>query len=76
MVAAFVLLLLGKWGFIDWLVIHGNNLLSQMAQCQFCLSWWANVILTILLCVYVQDFSAHYILIPFVATPITRKFLW
>lgn len=76
MIAAFVLLLFGKWGLIDWVVVHGNKPLSQMAQCQFCLSWWTNVALTILFCLFVWDFSIYYILVPFVATPITRKFLW
>ena len=38
--AAFVLLLLQKWGVIEYVQVHGNDFFSEMFQCNFCLSWW------------------------------------
>ena len=73
--SAWLLLLLNKLGAIDWLEINGNDFFSKMARCQFCLSWWTNVVFTTIGVLATNDFATLFIL-PFVATPITRKLLW
>ena len=74
--SAWVILLLAKLGFVDWLAVHGNKIFSELAQCTFCLSWWTNVAFTALFAFSVGDVYAEILIIPFVATPITRKMLW
>ena len=74
-VSAWILLLLGKWNAIEWLATNGNELVSKMAQCNFCLSWWANVAVACFVMV-AFDLGIVMICVPFVATPITRKMLW
>lgn len=76
LLSAFILLLLAKIGMIDWFIVHGFRLLSDLAQCQFCLSWWTNVAVTVVACLFFVDWYTEILLIPFVATPITRKLLW
>ncbi len=71
--AAFIILLCSKWGVIEWLQIHGSKLISEMANCDFCLSWWACLILTIIVLCFVGD--VHMIAVPFIATPIARRML-
>lgn len=51
--AAFIVLLAKKVGIIEWMQVHGDKVLSQMASCDFCLSFWAGTLLFIVLaCVY------------------------
>ena len=75
LISAWVLLLLNKIGAIEWLAVNGNKLISEMAQCQFCLSWWTNAIITLFIVLTLNDY-ATLLLAPFVASPITRKLLW
>lgn len=75
-ISAWVILLWAKLGFVDWLAVHGNKIFSELAQCTFCLSWWTNLAFATIFALSVGDLSAPTILIPFVATPITRKMLW
>lgn len=72
-VGAFILSLLTKWGVIEWLQVHGSDLVSRMANCWFCLSWWVNVLLAILAMIVTQHWEC--MAIPFIATPITRQLL-
>jgi hypothetical protein len=44
---SFVLTLAGKWRIIEWLQMHGTELISKAANCRFCLSWWTNLIYSI-----------------------------
>lgn len=39
--AAYALILLAKWGVVEWLQVRGGRLVSELASCDFCLSWWA-----------------------------------
>ena len=34
---AFVLLLAYKVGIVEWMQVHGNELVSKMAHCDFCM---------------------------------------
>lgn len=69
--AAFALLLLKKWGIIEWLQVHGNDLISKMANCDFCLSWWTCLVVAIVAAILAQDPLC--ILTAVMATPLTRK---
>ena len=73
LVAAFGLTLLSKWGVIEWVQIHGNDFFAKMFNCEFCLSFWAGVVLAILL-VFITGNPAL-LMIPFCSTMITRFLL-
>ena len=71
LVAAWVILLLNKWGVIEWLQVHGNVLVSKAASCVFCLSWWVCVAVSLVLFILTGDWSL--VFAPVLATPITMK---
>ena len=37
--AAFVVLLVKKWGFAEWMQIHGDKYLSKLFGCDLCMSF-------------------------------------
>lgn len=71
LVAAFVLLLLKKLGFVEWLQVHGNDFVSELAHCDFCLSWWTCLIVAIVTATTTQN--PYIVFTAVLATPITRK---
>jgi hypothetical protein len=71
--ATFFLLLAYKWRVIEWLQVHGNEFVSQLANCTFCLSWWTCLAVSLIFLVESRDLA--FLFIPVVATPITRKML-
>lgn len=72
-IATFFLLLAYKCGAIEWLQVHGNNFVSQLANCTFCLSWWMCLLVSMIFIIESRDWSL--LIVPVVATPITRKML-
>ena len=53
LVAAFAILLAKKLGAVEWLQVHGDRFMSQMASCDFCMSFWAGTIVFVLIsCAY------------------------
>lgn len=73
LLSAYVLLLMRKWGIIERVQVHGNDLFSEMFGCDFCLSWWTNVAMCLIFVIFTAD--AWLFLAPLCATPITRKLL-
>lgn len=73
LVAAFVLTLLRKWGVIEWVQVHGNDFFAKMFNCDFCLSWWACV----MICLFALVVTGNplYFVVPFCSTIITRILL-
>lgn len=71
--AAFVILLAEKWGAIEWLQVRGSKLVSKMAHCSLCLSWWVCVGITVIVVIRTWEFSL--LAVPVCATPITRMML-
>lgn len=71
--SAFLLILAIKWKVIEYMQVHGNDFFSKLANCDFCLSWWANCIL----CLSAFSVTGDVVLlaVPFVATMITRKLI-
>ena len=61
-VAAFLLTLLKKWGVIEYVQVHGNDL-----------SWWAGVVLSVLFAICTGNPAL--LLVPFCSTMITRYLL-
>lgn len=73
LLAAFLLTLLRKWGVIEWVQVHGNDFFSKMFSCDFCLSWWMGVVLSVAGALIVNDPAV--LLIPFFSTALTRRLL-
>lgn len=71
LVASFFLLLFKKVGIVEWLQVHGGNLISELAHCDFCLSWWLSLIVAIIAAAIVGDWWV--ITTAVLATPICRK---
>lgn len=70
LIAAFVLLFANKLGFIEWLQVNGNRFFSEMARCNFCLSFWVGLVLSILFVVYTGNMNILFV--PVISTPLTR----
>lgn len=68
--AAFIVLLSGKLGVLDWLQIRGNEFINKLANCTFCLSWWSCVIASITFALITGDIE--YLLAAPLATPLTH----
>ena len=73
MLAAFVLTLLRKWGAIEWVQVHGNDFFAKMFSCDFCLSWWAGVLICFFALIFTGNLS--FLGVPFCSTMITRVLL-
>lgn len=74
--SAFILTLLFKWGAIEYMQVRGCKIISKMAQCNFCLSWWSCLTLAMLIALSSGrlDFIDG-VVCAFCATPITRILL-
>lgn len=71
--AAFAVLLMKKWGIVEWLQVNGSDLISKLANCNFCLSFWAGVLLSAMAVLLTGN--GYFMAIPFFSTPITRYLL-
>ena len=71
--ASFLLLLAYKVGLVEWMQVHGSELVSKMAHCDFCTSWWLCVLLTIMILAVTGEL--YFFVVPFIATPLTRHWL-
>lgn len=70
MLAAFIVLLVKKWGVDEWMQVHGDKLLSQLFSCDLCMSFWAaGIVSIIMVCVTGDGFL---IFVPLLSTPVTR----
>lgn len=68
--AAFAILLIGKLGIRDNIIAKAPKLISQLFDCDFCLSFWTSLILAVILAIFFNEFSILFI--PIISTPITR----
>lgn len=71
--ASFIIVLLKKFGAIEWLQIHGNTFISKLANCNFCISFWVSSFISIILLILTKDFN--YLFMPFLTTTLTNKLL-
>ena len=72
-VVAFLLLLAHKVGIVEYMQVHGDKIISKMAQCDFCMSFWLSVFLMVSIVWVTGD--CELILLPVVSTPIARRLL-
>lgn len=72
-VAAFILTLAYKWGWIEYAQVHGNKLINKWANCSFCLSFWTCLALAMLLAVATSQ--PAYLICPIISTCITKALL-
>lgn len=72
---AFIVLLLTKTGWRyelrDWFDLKGISLIAKMLDCDFCLCFWASVLLT----AFIAFKEPSLIVIPIYSTPIARFLL-
>ena len=68
--AAFVVLLVKKWGIAEWMQVHGDKISSQLFSCDLCMSFWASVMISFALLCMTEDLTV--LLVPIFTTPITR----
>ena len=69
-IVTFLLLLAYKWGFVEHLQVHGNAFLSKMAGCDFCMSFWASVLVMFFAIFFVDE--PWMLTVPLFSTPLTR----
>jgi len=70
LMAAFIVLLVKKWGFAEWMQIHGDKFLSKLFGCDLCMSFWAALVVCLILACWFDDNQLFFI--PMFTTPITR----
>ena len=68
--AAFVVLLVKKWGLAEWMQIHGDKYMSQLFSCDLCMSFWAAVVMCVFVSLYTD--CGLYMTVPMFSTPISR----
>lgn len=81
LMSAFIILLLTKVGTIEWLQVNGikakndrlNDIVSKLANCHFCLSFWVGVIISIVAALLVGEWQL--LLMPIFTAPLTRFIL-
>lgn len=69
-VVAFALLLMHKLGIIEYLQVHGDEIISKMAHCNFCMSFWLSMLFMIVIVAMTDD--AQMLAIPIISTPLAR----
>ena len=70
LVAAFVVVLLKKWGVAEYMQVHGDRFTSQLFSCDFCMCFWASVMIACVSTVFVD--GAWMMAVPFLSTPLAR----
>lgn len=68
--AAFVVLLVKKWGIAEWMQIHGDSFTSKLFGCDLCMSFWTCFVVTLAVACLTEDNTI--VLAPVFATPLTR----
>ena len=68
--AAFVVLVVKKWGWAEWMQIHGDKFLSKLFSCDLCMSFWAGLFISFVFVCWYDD--PIYVIMPVFTTPLTR----
>lgn len=72
--AAFLLSLCKKIGWLEWLQVHAPNaFFEKLFNCKFCCSFWASVIISLILCVITGQWV---LLAAPICTTISVRELW
>ena len=70
LMAAFIVLLVKKWGWAEWMQIHGDKYLSKLFSCDLCMSFWAGLFISFAFVMWYDD--PIYMIMPVFTTPLTR----
>ena len=70
LLAAFMVMLVKKWGWAEWMQVHGDRYTSQLFSCDLCMSFWAAAVITLMILCWSDN--TVYVFIPVFTTPITR----
>lgn len=70
LLAAFIVLLVKKWGWAEWMQVHGEKYMSRLFGCDLCMSFWAAVLICMVLACFNGD--CHMVFVPLFTTPLTR----
>lgn len=73
LVSAFIILLAAKLGILEWIQVHGDLFFSEMAKCNFCLSFWVGTVLWVVVACIMDN--PLLILGGVLSAPITRMIL-
>lgn len=68
--AAMVVLLVKKWGWAEWMQVHGDRITSRLFSCDLCMSFWAAMLVIVAVCFWRNDTDLLWL--PFITTPLTR----
>jgi hypothetical protein len=69
-ISAFIILFITKVKIREYLQTFGPKIISKLMGCDFCLSFWTNVILIVVFVIFTHE--TKYLYLIFVNTPITR----
>ena len=68
--AAFVVLLVKKWGIAEYMQVHGDRFTSKLFSCDLCMSFWACAIVSVAAVYFVDEWWV--LTVPVFSTPLTR----
>ena len=71
--AAFIVIFFGRIGLRENIIARATKLVSELFDCDFCLSWW--ICVTVAVIAAIIDWDASILITPLFATPITRALL-
>ena len=72
-IVAFLLLLAHKVGLVETLQVHGSKLISELAHCDFCMSFWLSVFIMLAVVFITGDWWLA--VVPLISTPIARRLI-
>ncbi len=67
---SWVVILLKKWGVLEWVQVHGNAFFGKLVSCDFCLNFHCAWMLMLVLAVLTGE--GILMLVPFFSTTIGR----
>ena len=70
LLAAFIVLLVKKWGWAEWMQVHGDRIMSKLFSCDLCMCFWASVLCVIIATIWVDE--VRMMAVPFLSTPLAR----
>lgn len=70
---AFTIRFLTKTGIREKVQVYGNKFFSEMFRCDFCMSFWSGVIVSVITAICFCNISL--LLVPVFSTPISCKLL-
>ena len=75
-ITAFVVTLMHKWGLVEYMQVRGKSIVPELAKCNFCLSWWVALVLSVALSFALEEMNVvEGIVCAVCATPISRFLL-